>query len=254
MKLAIMQPYFFPYIGYFQLIAAVDKFIPYYYLNYKVNGWINRNRLLIVNKEPAYFTVSIKQKSINRLICDIKVDSGSPWKKNMLRTIYLNYKKAQFFEEIFPLIEKCLNTDAEYLYEINCSAIKMVSEYLDIPTQIDDNIRGYELLEERLKSGEISMREYARDGQQLPDTKSIRAVSICRHESAGTLINAIGGKAIYDKRFFSDNGINIQFINTLPYCYKQQAKDFFPNLSIIDVLMNCGKEDTKKLLNNYELV
>ncbi len=166
----------------------------------------------------------------------------------------MNYKKAQFFEEIYALVERCLNTDTEYLYELNCSTIKMVAKYLDIPTLIDDNISGYKLLEERLRSGEINMSEYVHDRRQLPDTKSIRAVSICRLEGADTLINAIGGKAIYDRQFFRDNGINIQFINTLPYSYKQKAEGFFTHLSIIDVLMNCGKEDTKKLLNNYELV
>ena len=96
MKAAVMQPYLFPYIGYFQLINAVDTFVVYDDVNYIKKGWINRNSIL-VNEKPFLFTVDLKEVSQNKLINEITIDENSNWKKNILRTIELSYKKAPFF-------------------------------------------------------------------------------------------------------------------------------------------------------------
>jgi hypothetical protein len=253
MKLAAMQPYFFPYLGYFQLINAVDKFILYDNLNYIKWGWVNRNRLL-VNHNPVFFIVPIKEKSSFIKIRDIRIDNKAPWKRKILNKCYLSYKKALFFDEIFPVIEKSINTDVEYLTDLNYFTIKLISGFMDIPTEIVNDVSNYESLEKDLSINYSDINTFFLHGQNLSDTKTIRAICICKNEQADTFINAIGGQKLYDKRVFERNGIHLYFIKTLPYSYRQNSKEFFASMSIIDILMNCGKAGTQKLLDNYELI
>ena len=108
MKLAIMQPYFLPYIGYFQAIHAVDKYILYDNLTFIKDAWMNRNRLMLSNGAITTFSVPIIAKSSNTMIADIRIDNSQKWAEKLLKTIFLNYKKAPFFDEIFPIFEKLL--------------------------------------------------------------------------------------------------------------------------------------------------
>jgi len=253
MKLAIMQPYFFPYLGYFQLINAVDKFILYDNLNYIKYGWVNRNRL-VVNGNPVFMIVPVLEKSSFMKIRDVQIDHTSRWKRKALKTIHLNYKKRSFFDEIFPMLEGIINADATYLTEINCAAIRQISEFLDIPAEIVTDISNYEPLENDLSLSDSDVNiSYLRE-QNLSDTKTIRVLCVCKNEQADTFVNAIGGQALYDKKIFKRNGIDLYFIHSLPYSYEQNSKEFIRDMSIIDVLMNCGKTGTQQLLNNYELI
>jgi hypothetical protein len=255
MKLAIMQPYFFPYLGYFQLINAVDKFILYDNLNYIKWGWVNRNRL-VLNGQPTFFIVPIQGKSSFRKIRDIRVDTKNEvrWRKKILGSIISGYRKASFFDEIFPVLEEVVNTYTEYLSDLNNLTVKRIAQLLDISTEITSDVSNYEALEKELSTGASDIYTFYRREQNLSDTKTIRALQICKNEQADVFINAIGGQALYDKAIFKKNRIDLYFINTLPYSYKQSSEEFFPSMSIIDVLMNCGPTDTQRLLNHYELI
>ena len=225
MKLAIFQPYFFPYLGFFQLISAVDKFILYDNLNYIKWGWVNRNRLLI-NGKPVFIIVPVLEKSSFTKIHEIRIINEARWKKKIIRSIYLNYKKSLFFDEIFPVIEKLINTDVEYLTEMNCATVKQISEFLEISTEIVSDISNYEPLEKGLSLSDSEINTFYLHEQNLSDIKTIRVLSICKNEQADTFVNAIGGQKLYDKQVFKRNGINLYFINTLPYSYRQNSEEF----------------------------
>ena len=248
-----MQPYFFPYLGYFQLIQAVDKFILYDNVNYIKKGWVNRNRL-VVQGRPRFIVVPLQQQSSAQKIRDARIDMTRDWRKRLFGTIYLNYKRCAFFDEVFPLIERVLAMDVEHLTELNCSSVRWIAEFLEIPTDIVTDVSNYEGLERDLSEETSRIREEYTQRQNLSDTKTIRIFLICRNEGAGTYINAIGGQALYDKSLFANNGIALWFVKTLPYSYEQRADEFFSSMSIIDVLMNCGKAGTKELLSRYELI
>lgn len=236
MKLAIMQPYFFPYIGYFQLINAVDKFVVYDDVNFIKQGWINRNNILVQGK-PYLFTLPlINQSSFSKIneifINNILYDS---WKKKTLRTLEQSYKKAPFFKEIYGLVDNVLNIDPKET-DISTIARKSfveTSKYLDINTEFVFTSAVYE-------NEELSGKE--------------RVIDICKKENAMHYINPIGGKELYDLDFFKENGFELSFIKTLPIEYNQFKNEFAPWLSIIDVLMFNSIEETKLLLNKYELV
>lgn len=257
MKLAIMQPYFMPYLGYFQAIAAVDKYILYDQLTYILNGWINRNRIRHRNLPPSYIIVPLKQKSSYELIANTLIDNSKPWKTKTLRTLQNAYAKASFFSESMPFFEDIFSKDYETISELNCASIKQICEYLDIPTIIDADASNYFELEEELKkveAGDYSSFPYL--SETLPEKKVARAIAICKKESADVFINAIGGMELYDKTEFLRYGINLFFIKMNEFRYSQKSNDgsFEPNLSIIDVLMHNGKERTKQLLAEYTLV
>jgi hypothetical protein len=253
MKLAIMQPYFFPYLGYFQLISAVDKFILYDNLNFIKWGWLTRNRL-IVNGKPAFIIVPVLAKSSFIKIRDIRINNKAHWKRKILNSIYLSYKKKLYFDVIFPVLEKSINVDVEYLTDLNSSTVRQIAEFLDISTEIVTDVSNYEALERNLSIRNSDLNAFYLREQNLSDIKTIRAISICKNEQAEVFINAIGGQELYDKQVFGRNGINLFFIHTIPYSYKQNSADFFPNMSIIDILMNCGKAGAQRLLNNHELI
>lgn len=246
MKLAIMQPYFFPYIDYFQAINAVDKYILYENLDYIKDGWMNRNRVLIKNQNPAYFSVILEGSSSNKKIYEIELNTNFNWRKKLLNKVFLNYKGSLFFDESYNLIEECINIKEDMLYNYNSQIINKIAEYLEINTEIQFKNQHYLPLEKKLAEGVIQNINY--------ETKLIRVFEICKQEKANVFVNAIGGRKLYDKKKFKENGIDLLFVEKEEIVYKQFSDDFYPNLSIVDVLMHNGKKKTKEFLKNYKLI
>jgi hypothetical protein len=230
MKIAVMQPYFFPYIGYFQLVNAVDSFVFYDDVNYIKNGWINRNRILI-NKQPSLITLPLKQASSFRLINEIEI-SGS--KDKILRSIRMSYSKAPFFKDVFPMIETVLLTKTNLISELSIESIKSVCRYLNINTQF-----------------EIASREFPRIESF---DRSDRIISICKSRNASTYLNSIGGIDLYDSGYFEKNKIKLQFIKPNITIYDQFDEKFVPSLSIIDVLMFNDADNVGRMLNDYTVI
>lgn len=235
MKIAIMQPYFMPYVGYFQLIKAVDKFVFYDDVNFIKQGWINRNNILIQGKS-SLFTIPLEKASsfskINAVFLNERM--YSLWKSKFLRTIEQSYKKAPQFNNAFSLLNEIL--EDESIKDISSLAkisIIKVLEYLKIETTLID-----------------SSTIYSND-----DLSSVtRVLDICKKEEATTYINPIGGQELYSKIDFSNNGMDLFFIKTLKIEYNQFENDFIPWLSMLDILMFNTIEETHHLLDQYELV
>jgi len=256
MKLAIMQPYFFPYIGYFQAITAVDKYILYDNLTFIKEAWMNRNRILLRDGRIQMMTVPLKHKSSNALIRDIEIDNSKPWKKNLLSTISGAYKRAPYFDEIFPFIDSLLSSEYVHLSELNCRTISGIVDYLGIDTIVESDNSKYLQMESTLSDIESDYSVLPYLNLTKPIRKVARVLEMCREEGADVFINAIGGQELYDKSEFLQYGIDLRFVKTNDIIYSQSSKssEFVPNLSIVDVLMNNGKEGTKTLLNEYRLV
>ncbi|HMS35125.1 MAG TPA: WbqC family protein [Ignavibacteria bacterium] len=232
MKLAVMQPYLFPYIGYFQLINAVDRFVIYDDVNFIKKGWINRNNIL-VNGKANLFTVPLKNASQNKLIRDIEISAIYDWKKDLLKTIELSYRKAPCYEEVFEFISRIINN-----VEINISgyiyhSLVQINRFLNIDTEI---VRTSSIYKNRLLK------------------QQNRIIDICKKENSGEYINPIGGLELYSKKLFRENEIDLYFIKTNKIVYRQFNNEFAGSLSIIDVMMFNPKERIKEFLNDYELI
>jgi hypothetical protein len=254
MKIAIMQPYFFPYIGYFQAINVVDKYILYDNVNFIKKAWMNRNRHLLKNANSCYFQVPLKKQSSFRKIHEIELIEDDKWKKQMLKSIFFNYKRSKYFDDVYPLIEYVINYQTNKLTELNFQSIKSVCNYLKIKTEITADSVKYNDIEIKLTAKNIDEKDFP--DLKLIDwqRKVIRILEICRIERANIFINAIGGINLYSKNVFLQNGIDLKFIKTKNIEYLQFDNDFVPDLSIIDVMMFNSPEDIRRLLNEYELV
>jgi len=229
-KIAIMQPYCFPYIGYFQLIGSVDKFIFYDDVNFIKKGWINRNRIL-TNGEPAYFTIPVKGASQNKLINQIEfLDAASKLKK----TIEQVYKKAPHFSAVADLVFDCLTYKTCLISELAANSVIATSRFLGLNTVFEKSSALYPA------------------SQGLEKTE--RLIQICKLNNATEYHNPIGGQLIYDKRDFLASNIELKFLQTQAIEYCQFGKEFVPFLSIIDVLMFNSIEKIRQYLNFYELI
>lgn len=227
-----MQPYFFPYIGYFQLINAVDEFIVYDNIQYTKKGWINRNRIL-VNNADDYITLPIAKASD---FLNIKDRQLSPtWdqdQKRMLNKIREAYRKAPYFKDSFDLVAQCLTFQHPGLFEFILNSLKRTLQFLEIDTPLV-----------------IS--------STLPIDHSLRSedkvLEICKSRSASTYINPIGGINLYNKDRFKDQGIVLFFLESKGQIYRQYNDSFVPWLSIIDVIMFNSVNEVKSLLLDYTL-
>ncbi len=225
-----MQPYFFPYIGYFQLVNAVDKFVFYDDVHYINRGWINRNRVL-VNGKPTYITVQLKEASQNKLINEIDfIDNRS----KIAKTLRFSYKKAPFFGQVWPLIEAVLECKSETISELAAFSVIKTCEYLGINTNF-----------------EFSSQKYA---DTIALRKGDRLIEICKQNKATEYINPIGGTELYEKAEFAEHGINLHFLRSNPIQYRQFSEIFVPKLSIIDVLMFNSPDSIHKILSEYLLL
>jgi hypothetical protein len=231
MKVAIMQPYIFPYIGYFQLVNAVDTFIIYDNIQYTKKGWINRNRFLQGGKD-ALFSIALKKDSD---FLDVNSREVAPEfnKRKLINQIREAYKKAPYFEQTFLLFEKVIMNEETNLFNYILFSFKEACKVLNINTKviISSNID----IDHSLKAQE-------------------KVIAICKRLNANIYINAIGGQELYRKDEFSKYEIELKFIKTNSIEYKQFNNQFVPWLSIIDVMMFNSLEDISYELNNYELI
>jgi len=208
MKIAIMQPYLFPYIGYYQMINCVDTFVILDDVQYIRRGWINRNNLSKsdTSDEKSMFTVPTKKASRNSLIKDIEISNEYlAWKSKFFKTLNRRYSKAKNFKKIESLLQNILNKNHTHISDLATDSLIEVSKFLNIKTSF------------------ILSSNIPTEGQF--DKKLI---NICKYLGAPNYINSIGGKELYTKEMFSDYGININFI---------KSNDAFNYYSIIDLLM-----------------
>lgn len=228
-KLAIMQPYLLPYIGYFQLINAVDDFVFYNDVDYIKNGWINRNRIM-VNGKVDYFTIPCFNQSSNRKIKEITFNRNHPHFRKLIKKITQSYSKAPYFNEVFPLVEEIFNHQTEFISELSIRSIEAVMNYLSIhvPTKISS--------EHFSESAELKRAE--------------RIYSICSKVGANVYINPIGGAQLYFKEEFKKNNIDLKFIETATDQFKPEVNC---SLSILDLLMNYSITEIKEFLLKYKL-
>lgn len=226
MKLAIMQPYLFPYIGYFQLVAAVDKFVFYDDVNFIKNGWINRNRLL-VGGESRYFTAPLSGASPNLKINQVKVVSDTAWQSKLRQSLRHAYARAPHFRAVNDLVTDVITMDEVRISEIAKRSVVSVAAYLGLHTQF-------------VPSSTI----YANDALRGAD----RVLDICRRENASVYANLPGGRALYSHAEFAAAGIRLCFIDPRIAAYRQSQATFHGGLSIIDVLMFNAPKDVAMLL------
>lgn len=231
-KVAVMQPYFFPYIGYFQLIHAVDVFVIYDDVNFMKKGWVNRNNIL-VNNAKSLVTLPLTKASQNSLIKELSINMDDKWKENFLKTIKFNYSKAPFYSQVYGILQNLFDNEIKELSNFLLQSIIAVNEYIGIETEIVKSSKVYNNIE-------LGRKE--------------RLIDICKQEKSSHYINAIGGMELYNKEDFAEEGITLNFIKTNLVDYVQFNNEFVPYLSIIDVLMFNSKEKVLEMLNEYDLI
>jgi len=229
MRLAIMQPYFFPYIGYWQLLNLVDLFVIYDDVNFIKKGYINRNSILI-NGKAQLINLELVGASQNKLINEIQVGKN---KKKLLKTIELNYKKAPYFDNAFAIIHDILENDEENLAKFIGYSLQKISGYIGITTEF-------------IYSSNIENKDNKRSQDRI--------IQIASMTNASHYINPRGGMELYDKKTFLNNNIDLSFIESIPIKYKQFNNTFEPNLSIIDVMMFNKKTEINAALLGYKLI
>ena len=231
MTLGIMQPYLLPYIGYWQLLAAVDRFVVYDNIKYTKQGWINRNRFLRGGAD-AFFTLPLKHASDSLNIDDrMLADDFDP--RGILNPLREAYRKAPFFDAAFPVIESIVTAAPRSLFEYLLDGIVQIASYLDIRTPI--TVSSTVPIDHALKADH-------------------KVLAICRALGAARYVNAIGGRELYSASAFAEQGVELAFLQPRPIVYTQFGDPFVPSLSIVDVMMFNSRDAVKAMLGEYDLV
>jgi len=231
MKVGIMQPYFFPYLGYWQLLSAVDKYVVYDDVAYIKGGWINRNNILL-NGQAHLITLPLEQSSSFKNINEIDITYNMKQREKIIKVLEAAYKKAPYYDTISSKIYELI-MNAKTIADLNYEAILAIKDYLGLTTEI--------ILSSSIK----------KDNELRGQDKVIHINKIL---GADTYYNAIGGMELYDKLSFAQEGLKLYFLKMAPIEYKQFRNEFVPNLSILDVLMFNSPSETNELLKKYCLI
>lgn len=232
MKIGLMQPYLFPYVGYFQLISMCDRFVVHDDVQYIRQGWINRNQIILHNRK-FLFVFSVKHDDYSKNINErFYTDSFESESKKFLRNIDQSYSNAPYFADVRVLLADVLASPERNVARLNTLSIRQTCQYLGIDTEI---LVSSEMKFEKSLAGEC------------------RVIAINKKLGSTHYINPIGGVELYSKVRFQENGMQLSFLKPRLSPYKQSTPKFLPGLSIIDVLMNCPRESMREMLGDYEL-
>lgn len=228
-SIAVMQPYVYPYQGYFNLIESADHIVFYDDVNFIKGGYINRNSILCNNK-PHVFSINLKNQSSNKLIKEIYISEVFKYHR-LLKTIKQSYKNAPYFTDVFEMLNYSLETESISNFAIE--SIKNVYSYLgkklnySLSSEVHSESKGLE--------------------------KTQRLLSVIKRNNNKRYINTSGGKDLYQKADFLEHNIELNFCTPIIKEYSQFNKRFIPNLSIIDVLMFNTVKDCYKIFESYKL-
>jgi hypothetical protein len=234
MRLAVMQPYIFPYIGYFQLVNTVDKFVFYDDVNFIKQGWINRNKIWVNNKEWT-FTIPLENASSFKLINCTKINSRlySTWVEKFKNTLKQNYRKSQYFESVMPIIENVIDNKFDTISELAIHSVTNVSKYLKINTEF------------------LTSSIIFHDSQGLNRTE--RLIAISQKSNSHVYINPVGGEKLYSGNDFQKHNIELKFLTSKITATPEGMPQERSNLSIIDIMMCYSPEQIQQLLNKCEI-
>ena len=230
--IAVMQPYFLPYLGYFQLIKAVDVFVVYDDVNFINKGWMNRN-FILGRDQKQLFTLPLNKASQNKLINEIELFDFNQFKNNFKKTLEFTYKRSPYYTSGIGLVDQILEYKGGSLTQLILHSFEILLNYFDIPTRLVTSSSMYE--NKHLKAQE-------------------RIIDICEKEKATNYINPIGGLNLYSKEKFEDKGIGLNFIETKELMYSQTGNSFTPYLSVIDVIMFNSQKEIIELLKQYTII
>lgn len=225
-RLAVMQPYLFPYIGYFQLIAAVDRFIFYDDVNFLKGGWINRNRLFL-SGQVSWFTLHLQGASPHSKINEVYVQPNGTWRRKLLASVRQSYGRAPCFESAYALLEKIVLSGERSLSSLSRESVMAVADYLGLDTEFA-----------------VSTGRYNNENLRA----SARILDICRQEQALEYHNLPGGMELYSAEELALAGVDLHFVQPKLLEYPQLAAPFKPGLSILDVLMFNDRKSSRRLL------
>lgn len=229
MKVAVMQPYLFPALSYFQLVGGVERFVLYDDVNYISRGFINRNSVLDQGKVRR-FSVPVPGASINRRICEL---AFSPEVSSIVEGLRHAYARAPQFAAVYPWVREVLTGEERDITTLCRHAIEATFDYLDWPVSIT----------------RASCLDYDRD-QSAAD----RLITITRLQGGDHYVNSLGGQRLYDREAFAARGVRLSFLQPREVGYSQGQKSFVPRLSMIDVLMWCSRDRVSELLEAYDLI
>ncbi|MDU9002728.1 WbqC family protein [Sedimentitalea todarodis] len=233
MQTAIMQPYFLPYLGYFQLMQAAESFVVYDTIQYTKKGWINRNRLLR-NGEPVTFAIPLKKDSDYLDVVDRRI-SESFDRRKLCAQIEGAYRKAPFFAETMPVVTEIIECPADNLFEYIHNSLRLACAHLGILTPIHAS--------SEVEGGPTELRN------------ADRVIDICTRLEATGYFNPPGGRGLYQAEAFRARGLDLRFLEPHLSPYPQFGAEFVPALSVLDVLMFNGRDHTSDvLLKEFELV
>lgn len=227
-----MQPYFLPYIGYYQLISAVDRFIVYDNIKYTKKGWINRNRIL-ANGVATTFSLPLRKDSDHLDVVERELAESFDRRK-LLNQFRGAYGRAPYVDEVMPLLERILQFPDANLFRYIEHSLRTMCDFLGLGAEItisssvecDHDLKGHE-----------------------------RVLAICSAVGASTYLNPIGGLELYSRDVFRDNGVKLEFIKPVTLEYLQSGGEFVPWLSIIDLLMFCPLANVQDYINTgYEVI
>ena len=235
MKVAIMQPYFFPYLGYFQLIKQTNVFILFDDVQYIRHGWINRNRILKPEKDWQYILAPIQEHCQTTLIRDIHIQNGDIWKIKILRQIEHYKKKSPFYKQTKCILEDCFNTSETSITYLNTFFLQKICSYINLPLN--------------LKIASVENYDYS----NVNDAGEW-ALRICEQIGGKYYLNPIGGKELFDPVKFNQSNIELNFLSTNDISYSQRRNGIIESgLSIIDVMMFNSPEEINILLDKCNI-
>lgn len=234
MKIAIMQPYLFPYIGYFSLIRNTDYFVFFDTPQYIRKGWINRNRILGANGKDVYFTVPVEKCPRETPIKDVKISYHENWKEKWMGQLTIYKKRAPYYPMVMQLVQDVLNSDTQYISEMAIDSVIKTCQYLGIG--LDYNI-------------------YSRMNLPLfevgaPDEWALRITQAMKYD---TYVNPPGGKAFFNANKYRNANIELEFLTQEIQEYNQRVREFVPGLSILDVMMFCTPEEIVNMMDLYKI-
>jgi hypothetical protein len=235
MTLAIMQPYFFPYIGYYSLIKYSDRFIVFDTPQFIYHGWIERNRILKPLEGWQYVNVPLIKHSRSAVIKDVLIRKSEPWQEKMIAQLQHYKKKAPFFKSTMEIIEQIIFTDIDSIAYLNVKMLELTCSYLGID----------------LHYNFFSKMDIVIEDVNEPDEW---ALNISKAIGATEYANPPGGKEIFNKKKYNDSNVKLTFLKNKLNPYNQNRETFEAGLSIIDVMMFNSKEEIIKMLDDYEII